>query len=408
MKYIHTCNLLMTVALFSVCAGLSAGPSYSGEAGVKAAVSSNPTSDYYDPQLTLQSFFASQIDFTSNTTVRAEFSIQTADIVESGIFNDTEAQFKIDELSVTRQFLLDHFLNYFSFFAGTYEPIGSDIFLRRYFGIEPIDSMLTQSWLGLKGSSIHPFYGIGSSFVTRFDSKPIAAGLYVYVNHENTDKYELNTDLRFACSYDNFCLDLAAGTGAPLNSENSAGEKAFLVIDELYLHAGLETMIGNRYSGGLFAEGGFENMLITRNNNFSFSADDVYLLLEPRIVCGNVKINLSLFSFPEKTVENLFFIDDTLGLDLAVYSDTIAWKNRSLQAGFHTTLSFPGKNISDWEAVLNNEYDKGNNPALKISPFVTLPFAGGSLQTMLQIIATNFSDSPENAVVVDLGYRRTL
>jgi len=403
------CCFSAAAAFLIPIAPVSAASAFTGNAGVKGDLVSNSSSDHYDPQFTLQSFFAGQFDFSSNTTIRSEFSMQTADIIESGIFNDTDAKFKIDELSLTKQFTVGSLLNFASLFAGTYEPIGSDIFLRRHFGIEPIDSMLTQSWLGLKGSTVHPFYGIGGSFLINFDTAPAIGGVYIYVNHENTDKYELNADLRFACSFDNFCLDFAAGAGAPLNSENSSGEKVFLVIDTLYIHSGVEMMIGSRYRGGLFAEGGFQSMSVTRDSNdFSCSADDVYVLVEPRFVAKNFKLNFSLFSLPQETVDSLFFIDDSLGLDIALYTDSLQLRTAMITAGFHTTISYPGKHLSDWETVLQNGYDSGEEPNVKVSPFLTVPFHSGSLQTMIQAVVTNFKDSPEKSIIFNIAYKATL
>ncbi len=408
-KYRKTYCLLAILFFLIPDSFLSAVSNFTGNAGVKGDLTSNQDSNDYDPQLTLQSFFAGQFDFTSNITIRTEFSMQTADIIDNGIFEDTDAKFKIDELSLTKQFTVGGLLNYFSIFAGTYEPIGSDIFLRRHFGIEPIDSMLTQSWLGLKGSTVHPFYGIGGSFIVHYGAEPVATGLYIYVNHQNTDKYELNTDFRIACAFDNFCLDFAAGSGEPLNSENSSGEKVFLVIDKLYMHSGIEMMIGNRYGNSLFAEGGFQDMLITRDiNDFNFSADNIYLLIEPRFSGRTMKVTMSLFSFPKETVENLFFIDDTFGFDLAIYTDAIQWRTTTITVGFHTTLSYPEKNIADFESVLQNNYKDGNEPNIKLSPFLTIPFLSGSLQTMLQATVSDFNDVWEKAIVLNIGYRTNL
>ena len=49
---------------------------------------------------------------------------------------------EIDEFSIIKRGVLNDSSNYFSVFMGTYDPIGSDIFLQRYFGITPIASKI--------------------------------------------------------------------------------------------------------------------------------------------------------------------------------------------------------------------------------------------------------------------------
>ena len=135
MKHMN-CHIVPAVLLFGLLFPLSAASNFSGSAGVKSAVQSDTNSNYLDPAMTVQAFFSGQFDFSKHIILRAGFSLATEDLLENGIFEDINAKFKIDELSLTTQFLVGNFSNYLGFYAGTYEPVGTDVFLRRYFGID--------------------------------------------------------------------------------------------------------------------------------------------------------------------------------------------------------------------------------------------------------------------------------
>jgi len=375
---------------------------------------SNPEMDSFSPILTVQGFYSAQFDFSNNMTLRSEFSVWTSDIIDTGLAENTEAVFRVDELSITKHFILGSFANFFSFFFGTYEPIGSDIFLRRHFGIEEIDSAITQSWLGLKGSTVLPFFGIGGSYILKADTLPLAGGTFIYVNHRNSDDYELNLDLRFAGAFNDFCFDVAGGFGAPLKSSdtnNSENEK-FLIVDELYLHTGTEFFIGNKYSGGLFGELGIQDVKVTRNNGtkFDYSSDNLYLLIEPRFVEKYYKLNMSFFSFPKETVENLFFVDNGLGLDINLLNDNLYIKGMNYTFGSHFTTSWSRTSITHLDYLIkeNTEDNDFEYPEFKISPYVMINTSTSKFQAMLQIITTDLSDNYKKALKLDVSYQKYL
>ena len=49
----------------------------------------------------MKAYFAGELDFSPQFLVRAEFSIQTADVLDTGLFEETDAVFCIDEFSAT-------------------------------------------------------------------------------------------------------------------------------------------------------------------------------------------------------------------------------------------------------------------------------------------------------------------
>ena len=102
----------------------------------------------------------------------------------------TDSKFKIDEISVVFRSKGLNSTNYFSIFMGTYEPIGSDIFLRRQFGIQPIMSKITESWLGIAGSVIYPLFGMGIADVVHFSTQPLDSA----VPDENQDSVHADTN----------------------------------------------------------------------------------------------------------------------------------------------------------------------------------------------------------------------
>ena len=141
-------KLFVIYALSAVLAHrVSAAGFFSGYTGIKADLGFADASGAFDMQLKLHSFFAGQFNLTKNLIARAEFSLRTDDIIDTAVFSKTRADFKVDELSLIYRRQFYGGTNFFSAFAGTYEPIGSDLFLRRQFGIEAVSSKITESWL---------------------------------------------------------------------------------------------------------------------------------------------------------------------------------------------------------------------------------------------------------------------
>ncbi len=426
-KLYSLCTLLLFLSTFS----LRAEAFFSGYAGIKSDIYSNPDSDDgdFDPMLCVQSYFAGQLNLSRSFLVRGEFSVQTEDIFSSGVFNNTEAIFCINELSATyvKPFLGN--TQYISGFFGTFEPIGSDVFLQRQFGMKPITSLLTESWLGLRGAYIYPFYGVGASYVIHFDQKPIASGVYIYKNHADNDDDDdqINFDWRFAMTSSYLTVDFAAGIGFPLSHKYN-GSDVILLIDTVYMHTGLEVLLGNRYRNSFFAQVGFEQMPLKSSDDSNTLKDsEMYLLLEPRFTAKDCKIHLSFFNFPDSlldegnsdiAVKKLIFIEDNLGINLAIFTDNLYIRNKTIIFGLHTTLSFPDKYLFDLKIKSLDDVkslfgigddDSSTEYNVKISPFLTMPIMSGDLHVMLQANITDIKDDGwEKAVKLNIGYKAQL
>ncbi len=402
---------LIFAALLTV-SSLYASTFFSGYAGGKLNYSGDPKSVTYSPELTLQAFFAGQFNFSQNTWAHMEFSVNTSNFLSNSFFSDTSitntknttqynALFQIDELSYIIRGNLSNSSNYFSGFMGTYDPIGSDIFLQRYFSIEPIASKLTESYMGLAGSILYPQFGFGIADVLRLHSYPMAFGSYVYFN-QGDEYLVLNADLRYACVFRYFTCDFAAGIGVPLANQYK-GEEVIVAVDTIYWHTGTTVLIGNNYTNSLFFQAGVYNVGFTAKQGTTIiSPKDIYLLLEPRFVSKNFHLNFSLYSIPENTANKLLFVDDTLGADLNLYSTNIMIGPQTFTFGSHLSFSMH-KTIFDF-ASPTEIFSSGYN--INITPYVSLPFLSGELHAQGKVKIMEFANgNGANALSFDLGYR---
>lgn len=399
---------------------------FSGYTGEKLSISTDKNKEGKStPQVKLQAFFQGQFSFSENLWSHLELSIDTANLFSSDLFEKTDAQFGIDEISLIYRSKKENSTNYLSAYMGTYDSVGSDIFLQRYFGIQPIASKVTESWLGMAGSILYPHFGFGISDVIRFHNSPAAIGGYLYINNQGDETFMFNSDLRFACSYRYFTFDIAGGLGAPLSS-NYKGEDVFLTVSKVFWHAGATIMLGNNYTNGLFIQAGLYNMPMTKSMTIDFKIDQVYALIEPRFKMGNLHTEISIYSLPSTTVNKLMTLNNTLGICLNTYFSSLSWGAKQVSTGITTDLSFKDKYLNyliprnlDGEGNVDNLYtdlkDLGFKELIKskvdiaVSPYVSTSFLSGILNTRIsvhpvQIIGKEWS----KAFTADIGYKTTL
>lgn len=396
-------HIILLTALISFSTGLFAATSFSGYAGGKLNYAANPEVEEFDPDLKLQAFFAGQFNFSQNVWSHLEFSIDTGDLLGQSIFHQTESLFQVDEISLICRANLYSSANYFSTFMGTYDPIGSDVFLQRYFNIKPINSKLTDSYLGLAGSILYPHFGVGIADVVKFHNAPIAFGGYVYINHEDDDYYVLNTDLRFATVLSYFTWDIAGGLGIPL-ADKYKGEDVIIAVEKVYWHAGTTILLGNNFTNGLFMQAGIYNASFKAKQDSSIvSPDDIYILFEPRFLIQDAHLNITFYSLPEKTAEKLLFVNDTLGLNLNMYSEASIVNSNSLTYGTHICASLIDKTFQDLKDIKDVTTDDIN---ITITPYIESQFLSGQLHLQATVRIMDFvRERIGHAFSVDLGYR---
>ncbi len=396
-------HIISLAAVIFISTGLFAATSFSGYAGGKLNYAANPEQEDFDPDLKLQAFFAGQFNFSQNVWSHLEFSINTEDLLSQSIFHETESLFQIDEISLIARANMYSSANYISAFMGTYDPIGSDIFLQRYFNIKPIDSKLTESYLGLAGSILYPHFGIGVSDVVKLYNEPIAFGGYVYFNHEDKDYYVLNTDLRFATVLSYFTWDFAGGLGIPL-ADKYRGEDVFIAIDKVYWHAGTTVLLGNNFTNSLFMQAGIYNASFKAKQESSIvSPDDIYILIEPRFLIANAHLNISIYSLPKQTVEKLLLVEDTLGINANFYSESSLASSNSVIYGAHVNVSLIDKTFKDLKDFKDFKTDDLN---LSVTPYVESQFLSGQLHLQATVRLMDFvREHAGQAISIDLGYR---
>lgn len=406
-------KILSTLATAVLSAALASAATFSGLAGLEGKMSSAEDSGFFDPVMSLTGFFQGQFNITQNFLFRTELSITTSDVIETKLTEDTEAVFCFDELSATyiKPFL--GITQYFSVFKGTYEPVGSGHFLERQFGTGTIASSLSDSYYGNKCASPFSIYGLGGAYIAHINTAPIAAGLYVYKNNENDEGIrQLNADLRYACAFDFITVDAILGVGAPMKTENG-DEDVILLIDEVYLHTGLDMLLGNKLSpASLFVQFGFGTLPIKGGDaNADISSDQIYLILEPRFSAESYKAHISLFSIPEKEAAKMEILEknNTLGINVNIFTDKLYIKNRNFTFGFNTTLSFLDKDFMDLKDI-SSFFDEDENFAVKISPYLGFPIMSGELKMMLQARLNGFSSDDEwqHHFKLNIGYKKLL
>ncbi len=387
-------------------------PFFSGYAGILENFSNNSETKAFKPELDNKIFFAGQFDFNGKVFARSELSVKTDNIFKTGLFKDTNAVFKINELSFTWHQTASSSSHFLSGFIGNYEPIGSDVFLRRQFGIQPITSSATESFNGLCNSAVYPFYGLGGSYVVHFE-KPLALGVYVYENeNEKIQQKFINTDLRFACGFTSFTLDFSTGAAFPIEKEIAeTGTDAILVVRTLTLHSGLTMLWGNRNRASLFLQAGFSGLNYDpqAQKKFSIFSDDMYLLLEPRFVTQYFSFNFSIYSIPQNCIDDMLFLHDTLGVNFNIYNDHFAIQGINFTFGMLTTFSLKGKNFMDAIDLFKNpntflEWQKN----LYLTPYAALPIMNGTLKGTISVNALGIADKGFGAITASLGYKSQL
>ena len=404
MKINKLCKILAITLILSN-SYLFAETFFSGFAGAKANINLGTSPETVDPKLELESYFAGQFNISSNIIGHAEFSLKTFDLIENSIFKATDSQFQIDELSLIFRSRGLNSTNYFSVFMGTYEPIGSDIFLRRQFGIQPIMSKITESWLGIAGSVIYPLFGMGIADVVHFSTQPLAFGIYTYINQElDNDIYIFNTDLRFAGVYRFFTFDLSAGIGTPL--QKNSNSESLLVIKKIYWRAGFNMLVGNSHTTSLFMQAGISDIPFSKSETtFSFDPNTTYILVEPRFRTRSCQLNMTVFSLPQKTVNDFIFINDTLGVNFNLFTDDLYFNNRMFLFGINSALSFPEKTFMD----LAEPMKLLENYNITVAPYVETKFYNGEIHTMLQVKVSDIIKSNWiSAFKLNIGFKTQL
>jgi len=378
-----------------------------------ANYTSNSEADSFDPAMTIDGFFCGQIAFTENLLATGEISVRTEDLLETEIFKNAGATFCINQLSLTYSVPILGKAQYFSFFMGTYESVGSDLFLQRHFGIRPIAPLITETWTGSKAAVPYEINGTGVSYLMKVNPD-FLAGLYIYKNDNNKNQDDrLNFSLRTSGIFSFITADLIGGIEVPLKI-GKAEDDAIIKITNIYLNAGGNILIGNNSPVALLLQGGFNNLPLRGTaEEKKVESKDMYVLAEQRITAERFKLNLTEFSMPAESLERMFFVKstdsegktvNTLGANLTVYTDTLYIKNKNYTFGFHVTGTIPEKDFMDVKDI--QEWIKDADYDIRVSPFVGFPILKGDIKFVLQADVTAFKDDGwQHAMEFNVGYK---
>lgn len=387
-----------------LASSLFAEPFFSGNTAF-AGKYTNQKPRTFDPTLNIDGYVSCQFDISNSFLVRGEFSIQTENLYDD-FYSETDSVFRIDELSCTFIKPFHGITHMASLFLGTFEPIGNQNFLQHSFGIESFSSLLTANYLGLNGCNVYDFYGWGGAYSFVFKTVPVAGGILIYKNNNNENEdAQLNSDIRFGTVTKYFTLDCTVGIGAPMNTKNSKGEDVVVMIEKLFLHTGIDLLLGKKDGTSLLCQMGFDNLPVKcgEGEEKKMPAKDLYLLIEPKLDFNAIKITGTFWNMPADKYEKTILIEDPVGYAACIYSDKISVGNRNMTLGIHGSLSFEGKDIKDL-----NDDDLMDVKNVKIMPFMFMDFMGGRLDATAQLNITRLNNRKEKPFNLSLGYKHSL
>ncbi len=400
------CKTIFFAALLSAAFSLAAAPSFRGAIGGCA------TGDLTVPlnkektwgTIPLAGFAAAQANLAEWAILRGEIAAFASDVSESDIFSDNQAKIRINELSFVLQRRAFTATNYFSLFLGAYEPIGSDAFLMRHFGIEGIASQLTKSYTSLCGSPVRSTKGTGISYIVNFDKAPIATGAYFFFNKNKEGNWAMNLDARFALSSNYATLDFSIGVGAPIQDRYNNND-VVLVIDTISLHGGVDFLLGSKYSHSLFFQAGVEDITVKGKGAGVLDGDEVKLLIEPRINFNTFKFSLTAYSLDKKSVEEFVYLNDPIGAGVTFYKDDIEGKRGDITLGIHAFASLSQIKLTDF---LEGKNIGSAAYSAYLTPYAIFPLsATASMETMAQVGVKDIAGDRALKFKIGVGAKKT-
>ena len=402
----------LTVLLSAILLAASAShaaimPDFSGDIGLLGEITL-PVS------LDAQTYLAGQLNFGEHFLIRGEFAVEATNL-QNLISEPTaiNATFNIRELSLTGTFATPHMVHYLTAFLGEFEPTGSDIFLRRQFGVKNMLPALTESWFGVNGASAYPSYGIGGAYSGKIGNN-VALGAYVFKNSDLvTSSKSIATNFRLGANLTNFCADVTSGMNFVYSTDSS-----FFSIDEITLHFGFTLLAGNVNVFCVFVEAGIGEFGLSTSSGVNLNADSIYLFIEPRLSLWGWQIQPSVFCLPFASVDKMVFLyypqsiaeDDSmsnaiLGANLTVYNDTLYFLDTNFTVGSHLTFGMPGSNL----LTFTGNMASGNiYPQLIVSPYISTGFMGGTAKAAVSVDLLNLSNIRTGALRIMLGFKTSL
>ncbi|MEE0133417.1 MAG: hypothetical protein U0I22_06410 [Treponema sp.] len=385
------------LALFLSLSTIFAQAHFSGFSGVAGNIGATEEGD--GAQFTADAFLAGQVDLFGVVMLRTGVSLRTSNLFSMDLFEDVPASFRLDELSLTVRFPCCHATRYLSIFAGEHESLGSDMFLRRHFGILPTNSRLSETWVGLTDGAIYPFSDFGASYVLKLQGSH-AFGVYFYTNSRE-DLLRGNVDLRYAAVFPLTTIDFSAGVGFPITIEDDGGASISL-NRKIEVHTGLSTVIGNTHTASLFLQFGITKIVLNPEETQSvLKLSDLYFWIEPRFKADFMNFHFTMFNVPESTIHDLFYVYGPLGCNLAVFANNVYAGALNLTVGAHITLSTQSITLDNFNNIDSKDI------SFRFSPFLETPLFEGTLTSRFTIDFMDFGQM-HKTIQFTLGYKTSL
>ncbi|OJF76137.1 MAG: hypothetical protein BKP49_08280 [Treponema sp. CETP13] len=368
--------IAISIFLFFTQFTLFASTYNSSTTGVTATFT--PSSSEESANLITDAYVATHFQFANFFTLDGKVSINTDNILENSFYNNTAAYFTIDEISGTYSFDTAIFEGQLTAFVGSFESPGTDIFGKKYLGIQNIIPPILYPETALESIPIYSIEGIGLAFGAKFSS-PIATGLYVYYNDvvestdsDETEKY-VNIDTRIAKVSDNFFIDFCLGTSFPFETEVVDNE--LYISTHLDLHAMTTMVIGGNPYTNMFIQAGLSDFQVQPTIDDDYiSLDDIFIFLEPRFATKSLHYSFSLFCIPEDKTETLEYIDNSVGTALSITSNPMLLFNSEGTIGGTISASVPNPAIEDYSV---------ENIDFQMTPYLDLKIQNNNLHTSL-------------------------
>ncbi len=375
---------------------LSATPSFSAVVAGNAGVEFDNSKEK-EWKIPISAFAAVQFDFAEKFTLRGEMDFSSKgnsfSVFDGNEFLEAEGgdtSIRLHELSFVYTKRAINSTHFFSAFFGSYEPIGTDTFLMRQFGCDPISSHLTKSFSNIAGVPLHYNSGMGISYISRLEKKPVSLGGYLYYFKNDAfaksdsdnipSAHTVNLDFRLATSFPSVTADFEFGFGLPLKGLEVGNDdySISIRIKDIIFNCGLNMLLGNKYGNGLLLQFGMNNLVLGKRSSALNSG--LTFLVEPRLRFRTFKLNFTVYSLEDKNVKKTLYLVDPIGAGITVEFDSIATKIANISTGFHLVTSIE-KELKDFSL----EFDE-KDLNFYISPFVEIPLSSSmSLDIMGQV-----------------------
>lgn len=349
--------------------------------------------------------FAGQYAIDNKVILRGDFVVNTDDILNGGLFQDTAARFTINEASIAYRFVGNGVLQQISGFVGRQESLGSDLFVKRYFGIRNFSSDFLSPQLHYAMPGIYTYQGVGISYVIKLSS-PMSYGLYATYDKDLvkeatlTSKAEyaprLNIDLRYALAWGWGSIDTGVGVILPVERVDTAGTDVILMLRKVDLRAGTAALFELTGTTSVFFQTGITSVQVAPPEGaFNITFDDLYLFLEPRFSTDLFSYSTSFFCLPKEALQNCIYARYPIGFNIMAKSNDFLFMGHAARGGIHFSVSANSLTVSE------KAYD------IQLTPFIDYSFLNGRISALIQIHPALYKNPAEFANV-SIGYKTIL